>query len=346
MSTDVHAPASRGRRLPPKDAAPKGRHEEGTVLVTGGAGFIGSHLVDALLARGYRVRVVDDFSTGHWENLADAEATGRVEVWEGSVEDPALLRVAMKGVRWVFHLAARIFVAESVDDPVAYHRTNVLGTVQVLQAAREAGVERVVLASSAAVYGVPERLPLGEDAPLRPLSPYAAEKIANEMDARVFTHLGLPVVALRLFNVYGPRQRPDNPYAAVIVAFLSRWLQGRAPVVYGDGSQTRDFVYVGDVVQAFLRAAQAPQAPGGVFNVCRGRAVSLLDLLAAMRPLFPDHVPEPEFAPPRPGDIPHSIGDPTRAREVLGFQAQTSLEQGLRETLTWMQRHLPLSRER
>ncbi len=306
-----------------------------TLLVTGGAGFIGSHLVDALVVRGFRVRVLDDFSTGHAENLEPARRRGMVEVLEGRLEDWDTVRRAVQGVRWVFHLAARIFVAESVQDPVGYHRTNVLGTVHLLQAAREAGVERVVLASSAAVYGLPRDLPLREDAPLQPLSPYAAEKIANEMDARVFTHLGLPVVALRLFNVYGPRQRPDNPYAAVIVAFLHRWLQNRPPVVYGDGTQTRDFIYVEDVVRAFVLAAQAPDAPGQVFNVCRGQGVSLLELLETMRPLFP-HGPDPEFAPPRPGDIPHSAGDPTRAREVLGFQPQVPLSEGLRRTLAWM----------
>ena len=306
-----------------------------TVLVTGGAGFIGSHVVDVLLEAGFRVRVLDDFSTGTPENLAHIRAGATLELWKGSIEAPDLVRRAVQGVRWVFHLAARIFVAESVQDPVAYHRTNVLGTVQVLQAAREAGVERVVLASSAAVYGVPETLPLREDAPLRPLSPYAAEKIANEMDARVFTHLGLEVVALRLFNVYGPRQRPDSPYAAVIPAFLSRWMQGKPPVVYGDGTQTRDFVFVRDVARAFLLAAQARHAAGQVFNVCSGQGTSLLDLLRQMRPLFPE-APEPEFAPPRPGDIRHSVGDPSRAREVLGFQPRVSLAKGLRRTLTWM----------
>ncbi len=305
------------------------------VLVTGGAGFIGSHLVDALLKRGLRVRVLDDFSTGREENLAHARRHSGLEVVEGRVEDADAVRRAVRGVRWVFHLAARIFVAESVQDPVGYHRTNVMGTVQVLQAAREAGVERVVLASSAAVYGRPQRLPLREDSPLQPLSPYASAKIANEMDARVFTHMGLPVVALRLFNVYGPRQRPDNPYAAVIVAFLHRWARGLAPQVYGNGTQTRDFIFVTDVVEAFWRAAQAPRAPGEVFNICRGRGVSLLELLETMRPLFPQ-VPEPEFRPPRAGDIPHSVGDPSRAREVLGFEAQTPLPEGLRQTLAWM----------
>ncbi len=308
-----------------------------TVLVTGGAGFIGSHVVDVLLEAGFRVRVLDDFSTGAPENLAHVRVGDALELWEGSIEDPDLVRRAVQGVRWVFHLAARIFVAESVQDPVTYHRTNVLGTVQVLQAAREAGVERVVVTSSAAVYGVPETLPLREDAPLRPLSPYAAEKIANEMDARVFTHLGLEVVALRLFNVYGPRQRPDSPYAAVIPAFLSRWMQGKPPVVYGDGTQTRDFVFVRDVARAFLLAAQAPRAAGQVFNVCSGQGTSLLDLLRQMRPLFPE-APEPTFAPPRPGDIPHSVGDPSRAREGLGFRPQVSLEEGLRMTLDWMRR--------
>lgn len=304
------------------------------VLITGGAGFIGSHLVDLALAMGWRVRVVDDFSTGLARNLQHLQGHPGLEVWEGSVEDPALMHRAVQGMRWVFHLAARIAVAESLEDPVGYHRTNVLGTVQVMHAALQAGVERVVLASSAAVYGMPRSLPLREDSPLQPLSPYASGKVANEMDALVFTHQGLPVTALRLFNVYGPRQRSDSPYAAVIPAFLSRWLRGLPPVVYGDGTQTRDFVFVRDVARAFWYVAQHPQAKGRVFNVCSGRAVSLLELLAHMRPWFPQG-PEPQFAPPRDGDIPHSVGDNTRLRN-LGFVLQVPLEQGLKETWQWM----------
>ncbi len=301
-----------------------------TVLVTGGAGFIGSHLVDALLAQGYRVRVLDDFSTGRAENLQAAQATGRLQVLEGSITDRDVVQRAVRGVRWVFHLAARISVPESLAQPVAYHLVNVVGTVQVLEAARQAGVARVVLASSAAVYGPPRTLPLKETMPPAPRSPYASAKAANELDAQVFTALGLPVVALRLFNVYGPRQRPDSPYAAVIPAFLGRLRQGRPPVVYGDGNQTRDFIHVRDVVRAFLLAAQAEDAAGRVFNVCTGQATSLRQILTWLARTFP-LAEQPEYRPPRPGDIPHSYGDPTLARQVLGFSAQIPLEAGLEE---------------
>lgn len=309
-----------------------------TVLVTGGAGFIGSHLVDCLVREGFTVRVLDNFSTGRPENLAAAQTTGRVTVLEGSITESDQVRRAVQGVRWVFHLAARISVPESLQDPVGYHHVNVVGTVQVLQAARAAGVEAVVLASSAAVYGIPRELPLREDAAFAPLSPYASAKIANEMDAQVFTHMGLPVVVLRLFNVYGPRQRPDSPYAAVIPAFLRRLVRGQAPTIYGDGTQVRDFIFVEDVVQAFFLAArQAQRGAGRAFNICTGQGVSLLDLLQVMYRLLPNAA-QPRFAEPRPGDIPCSIGDPSLAEEVLGFRAQTALEEGLRRTLAWMQK--------
>ncbi|NPA06084.1 MAG: SDR family oxidoreductase [Chloroflexi bacterium] len=301
-------------------------------LVTGGAGFIGSHLVDALLARGHDVVVLDNFSTGKVENLPQGHP--RLQVLRGDVRDADVVTRAMQGVNVAFHLAAHVSVPASIQDPLTTHAINVTGTVHVLEAARQAGVRRVVLASSAAVYGEPEKLPLSEDVPLRPLSPYASSKVANEADARAYAaSLGLETVALRFFNVYGPRQRADSPYSGVIARFVEALAQDRAPTVFGDGRQTRDFIFVHDVVAALLRAAEAPaHVVGRAFNVCTGRAVSLLDLLNVLYRFYP-HAPRPHFAPPRPGDIRHSRGDPTLAERLLGFRARVPLDQGLAQLL-------------
>ena len=298
-------------------------------LVTGGAGFIGSHLVEALLARGVRVTVLDDFSTGRAENLAHVRAHPALVVVRGDIRDPAMLAQVMPTAEVVFHLAAFVSVPGSIEDPLTCVDINERGTARVLEAARQAGVRRVVLASSAAVYGDHATLPLHEDLPPRALSPYAASKVANEALAQAYTHMGLPTVALRFFNVYGPRQRADSPYAAAVPIFVERLRAGRAPVVYGDGLQTRDFVFVRDVAAALMAAADASQAPGRAYNVCTGRAVSVLDLLAELYRFFP-HAPDPEFARPRAGDIRHSVGDPDRAARDLGFRAATSLAEGLR----------------
>lgn len=303
-------------------------------LVTGGAGFIGSHLVRGLLARGYRVRVLDDFSTGRAENLRGLH--GPLEIREGDLRDPQVVAEALRGVEVVFHQAAFVSVPASMEDPLTCHAVNTDGTAQLLELARQAGVAKVVLASSAAVYGDAEAFPLREDLPYRPLSPYAASKAANEVYARLYTlAFGLPVVALRYFNVYGPRQRPDSPYAAAIPIFIRRMLDGQPPTVFGDGTQRRDFVFVGDVVRANLLAAESSAADGQVLNICTGVEVSLLDLLAVLRDLIP-HAPEPVFAPPRPGDIQRSVGDPTRAERLLGFRAQTPLPEGLAQVVAWM----------
>ncbi len=302
-------------------------------LVTGGAGFIGSHLVEALLARGAQVHVLDDFSTGALENLAAVKRHPDLSIQQGDIRDPQAVAEALAGVEVVFHLAAFVSVPQSIEQPLPSLDINVQGTARVLEAARRAGVQRVVLASSAAVYGDHSALPLTEDLPPRPLSPYAVGKVADEGLAYVYTHLGLPTVALRFFNVYGPRQRADSPYAAVIPLFIERLRQGQAPVIYGDGRQTRDFIFVQDVVTALLVAARSKQAPGRVYNVCTGRGVSLLDLLAELYRYFP-RAPEPRFAPPRAGDIRHSVGSAARAARELGFQARTSLARGLRQMLT------------
>lgn len=303
-------------------------------LVTGGAGFIGSHLVRALLERGDRVRVLDNFSTGKRENLLGLGEL--IEVQEGDLRNPIQVAEAVKGIDFVFHQAAFVSVPLSMLDPQTCFDINVQGTLNVLEAARDGGVQRVVIASSAAVYGEPEILPLTEATRLRPLSPYAASKLVNEVYAGMFTRAyGLPVVALRYFNVYGPHQSPTSDYAAAIPIFIRRLLDGQAPEVFGDGLQRRDFVYVSDIARANLLAAGASQAAGEVFNICTGQEITLLDLLKTLARIIPE-TPAPRFKPPRPGDIHASLGDPQRAAELLGFSPQIPLLQGLSETVSWL----------
>jgi UDP-glucose 4-epimerase len=303
-------------------------------LVTGGAGFIGSHIVQTLLARGERVRVLDNFSTGRWENLPEADS--RLKVLEGDVRDSALLARAVQDVETVFHLAAFISVPASLRDPQTCFEVNAAGTVNLLEAARRAGVRKVVISSSSAIYGDSENLPLAEDEPPRPLSPYALSKLVGEHYARFYTRtFGLPVTALRYFNVYGPRQAPDSPYAAAIPIFVHCLLQGRPIEIFGDGKQTRDFIFVEDVVRANLLAANCPAADGQVLNICTGQETHLLGLLETLSETIGRH-PQIRFSPPRPGDIYRSVGDPRQAAALLGFQAETSLADGLRQTFEWM----------
>lgn len=304
-------------------------------LVTGGAGFIGSHLVGGLLARGDQVRIFDNFSTGKRSNLADY--ADRVEIIEGDLRGADQVASAVRGVDLVFHQAAFVSPPQSMEQPELCFQVNVEGTINLLEAARQAGVRRVVVASSAAVYGDSGALPLLESTPPCPLSPYAASKQINETLAALYTRaFDLPVVALRYFNVYGPRQSPDSDYAAVIPIFIRRLLDGGAPVVFGDGGQTRDFIFVADVVRANLLAAEADTAAGQVVNICTGLEISLLDLLATLAefiPGAPDHLVDL----PRRGDIYRSVGSTSLAQDVLGFQAQTSIAQGLKQTMEWMQ---------
>ncbi|NOY98914.1 MAG: SDR family oxidoreductase [Chloroflexi bacterium] len=305
-------------------------------LVTGGAGFIGSHLVRALLERGDRVRVLDNFSTGKRENLDDLRED--VEIIEGDLRDADAVHAALRDVELVFHEAAFVSVPLSMREPGACLDVNVQGTTNLLEASREAGVRRVVVASSAAVYGDSDALPLDESTPLRPLSPYAVSKQVDELYARLYTHaLGLEVAALRYFNVYGPRQSPDSEYAAAVPIFIRQLLAGKPITIFGDGGQTRDLIYVGDVVRVNLLAAEHPRAAGEVFNVCTGRETRILDLVKALAGIFPD-APQPVFDAPRAGDIYRSVGSPERAARVLGFRAQTSLDTGMKETAAWMSR--------
>lgn len=300
-------------------------------LVTGGAGFIGSHLAGVLAGRGDAVTVYDDLSTGSAANLEGIEA----RLIEGDVRDAQRLRHAMEGANLVFHLAAFVSVPASLEEPVRCNQINLNGSLNVLRAARELGVRRVVLASSAAIYGDAEQV-VGEDRTPQPHSPYAASKLAMEAAARMFTErYGLETVCLRFFNVYGPRQPRHSAYAAVIPEFIHCLLSGTQPTVFGTGSQSRDFVYVGDVARASLLAAEASGASGQVFNIGSGQATSLLELLAELRALVSDSR-EPAFGPSRTGDIHFSQAEIRLASETLGFQPGVELDRGLRQTVDWI----------
>ena len=309
-------------------------------LVTGGAGFIGSHIVRTLLEQGASVRVLDNFSTGKRENLDGLSAqfgNGRFEVQEGDLRDREAVKLSVRDVDIVFHEAAFVSVPESMEKPQDCFDVNVAATVGLFDAARLAGVKRVVIASSAAVYGESDALPLKETTPTQSLSPYAASKRTGEIYAQLYTQaFGLDVVALRYFNVYGPRQRPDSIYAAAVPIFVRRLLDGKPVTIFGDGGQTRDLINIRDVVRANLLASEHPNAPGQVFNVCTGLETRLLDLLEVLFELFPS-VPEPVFAELRAGDIYRSIGSAEFTAQTLGFRAGVTLEQGLKETVAWMQ---------
>lgn len=297
------------------------------VLVTGGAGFIGSHLAHALVERGDQVRVLDNFSTGTRENLAGIDKD--IELIESDLLEPLHLEKAVKGIEFVFHEAAFISVPESIENPRLCYQVNVQGTIDLLEAARQAGCKRVVLASSAAVYGTSKDMPLHESAAPECLSPYAASKLFNETLAQLYSRVyELPIVALRYFNVYGPRQSPRSAYAAVIPKFIEALRSGNAPVVFGDGRQSRDFIFVEDVVRANLQAAETKDAGGLAFNICSGAESSLLDLLDALYPLFPN-APKAKFAEPRLGDVPRSLGDPSAAANAFGFRSRVTLKEGL-----------------
>ena len=300
-------------------------------LVTGGAGFIGSHLVEALVAEGHQVRVLDDFSTGKRENLH--AVAGRVEVVTGSVTDPQAVRSAAAGAEWVFHLAALASVQKSVEDPLASHEVCATGTLHVLNAARAAGARRVVYAGSSSAYGPLSEGRRTEDDPVLPLSPYAAAKLAGEHYCRSFTTVyGLETVRLRFFNIFGPRQDASSPYSGVIAIFIAALTAGRTPTVHGDGLQSRDFTYVADAVQALRRAAEAPAAVGHVYNIGLGRQTTVLDLVHHLNRLLGTQV-QPTHGPARAGDVRHSVADITRAQRDLGYAPAVTFEEGLRRTL-------------
>ena len=305
-------------------------------LVTGGAGFIGSHLAAALLSRGRSVRVMDNFLTGKRENLAPFLKD--IEMFVGDIRDPEACRKAVRGVRYVLHQAALPSVPRSVEDPRTTNDINVTGTLNMLLAARDAGVESFVFASSSSVYGNDPGLPKKEGREGAPLSPYAASKLAGEVYGRIFNDLyGFRTVSLRYFNVFGPRQDPFSQYAAVIPLFITRMLAGQAPIIYGDGDQSRDFTYVADIVEANILAASAESAGGAVMNVACGRRTTvntLADILARELGAEVRAVP----AEPRPGDILHSYADIESAGRLIGFKPSVSLEDGLAATAAWFRK--------
>jgi UDP-glucose 4-epimerase len=309
-------------------------------VVTGGAGFIGSHLVDALIGRGDRVRVVDDLSSGRLENLprervGDPGSGAAIELHRADVAERQAVRTALRGASGVFHEAAQVSVPASMRDPEKSYRVNVMGTLNVLEAARAEGVGKVVFAASSAAYGDVATLPKREDMPPRPLSPYAAGKLAGESMLATWSRaFGLETVALRYFNVYGPRQADDSPYSGVIAQFLRRILAGRAPTIYGDGEQSRDFVFVADVVRANLLAMERPLEAGAVINIGTGNRVTIRSLARTLARLA-DSAVEPVHEPAREGDVLHSLASIERARSWLGFQPSVELEEGLRRTLDW-----------
>lgn len=304
-----------------------------TMLVTGGAGFIGSHLVEALVERGDRVRVLDDLSTGSLDHLKPVRE--RIEFVQGSILDTGIVDRAVAGVDCVFHQAALASVPLSIEHPERTHAVCASGTLNVLDRARRAGVRRVVYAASSSAYGdSPTAAKRESDLPA-PVSPYAVAKLAGEFYCRAFTaSYGFETVALRYFNVFGPRQAPDSPYSAVIPLFFAALLAGRPPTIYGDGLQSRDFVYVGNVVQANLLAADSTAAVGRVFNVGTGSATTLLGLFGELNALLGTSI-EPEFAPPRAGDVRDSLADLSLARGVLGYEPRISLAEGLKFSLAY-----------
>jgi nucleoside-diphosphate-sugar epimerase len=302
-------------------------------LVTGGAGFIGSHLVEELVRRGERVRVVDSLVTGHRENLSSV--AGRIEFVEGDLADADVATSAAAGVDYVLHQAAIPSVPRSVAEPVFCHRANVDATLNLLVAARDAGVRRLVFAGSSSVYGNIAVLPTREDLPLDPLTPYALQKLMGEQYLKLFTSLyGLETVSTRYFNVFGPRQDPSSPYSGVISLFIQALLDGRTPTIYGDGEQTRDFTYVANVVDGVLKACHASGIAGQVINVATGGRVSLNALFATLRSLT--GVPVlPAYGPARTGDVRHSQADIGRARAMLGYSPSIEFDEGLARTLDW-----------
>lgn len=313
-----------------------------TYLVTGGAGFIGSHIVDELVRRGEKVRVLDNFTTGKRENLALAASRARdaIDVIQGDIQDWGAVQRAVHDVDYVLHEAALASVPQSIADPLQTNQVNVAGTLNVLLAARDAGVKRLVFAGSCAVYGNNASLPLREtDAP-QPLSPYAASKLAGESYCRAFLQAyGLPTVVLRYFNVFGPRQDPASEYSAVIPKFITALLRDRPPTIYGDGAQSRDFVSVANVVQANLLACEREQAIGQVINVGCGEQYTLLDLHGQLIDLTHKNL-SPVFAPARAGEVKHSRAAIDTATQVLGYKPEITWQEGLRRTLTWYADHL------
>lgn len=311
-------------------------------LVTGGAGFIGSNIVDALVRRGDSVVVLDNFSTGKRENLQSV--ADQVTVVEGSITDLPTVRRAVDGADFVFHQAALASVQRSVDDPITSNETNVKGTLNVLVAARDAGVKRLMYAASSSAYGDTEELPKHEGMPTNPLSPYAVQKWVGEQYCKVFSELyGLDTVALRYFNVFGPKQDPNSHYAAVVPIFATRLLTDSSPTIYGDGEQSRDFTFIENVVSANLKACEGEPKKGAVVNVACGDRFTLNELYRSLCNLTGSNR-EVEYAEARMGDVKHSMADISRAKEVLGWEPVVDFHSGLERTVEWYRTALAASR--
>ena len=307
-------------------------------VVTGGGGFIGSHIVEELLRRNEIVRVIDNFSTGKWENVEPFE--GGAEIIEADIAEGKNLPRFLEGADYVIHQAAIPSVPKSILDPVKSHHANVNGTLQLLNASREADVKRVVYASSSSVYGDSPTLPKHEGMMPNPLSPYGAQKLFAEIYCQVFTRAyGLETVSLRYFNVFGPRQDSTSQYSGVLALFIPAVLQSKRPTIYGDGLQSRDFTYVQNVVEANLLACAVPGVAGQVFNVACGDRITVNSMLQQINKITGKDI-APIYADPRPGDIKHSQADITRAKEHLGYQPKISFEEGLRNTIEWYRKNL------
>jgi len=304
-------------------------------LVTGGAGFIGSNLVRVLLKAGHEVRILDDFSSGKAENLADLP--GQVGLFRGSVTDAKILDDAVCGIDGVFHQAAIPAVPRSIEDPIKTHEVNATGTLMLLEACRNNGVKRLVFAASSSAYGNVDADVKVEDLTPDPCSPYAAQKLMAESYCKVYTQtMGMPAIALRYFNVFGPWQAPDSDYAAVIPAFIRKMIHGQSPVVFGDGLQSRDFTFIDDVVRANIAAMNAPdEAAGGVYNIACGERTTLLDLINALNRILGTSL-SPDLQPERAGDVRHSLADISSAQSHLGWAPSIDLESGLRQTVDWL----------
>lgn len=312
--------------------------EFSSVLVTGGAGFIGSHLVDWLINKGYEVIVLDNFRSGKMENISRHLKNDHFRLVIGDVRDKKTLRSALNGVDAILHLAALISVEESLKNPAETHEVNVIGTLNLLQEAVRGNVKKFVYASSTAVYGEANSLPLREDCPLKPISPYASSKAASECYCTAFHRsYGLGTVILRYFNVYGPRQE-HNPYGGVIPRFINNALTGRPLVVFGNGEQTRDFIYIDDVVRATILALESSDSVGETFNICVGKRTTINNLVRLIKRVTGKKNLQKIYDKPRKGDIRDNYGDPSKAEETLGFKAKINLEEGLKRYLKSVQK--------
>ena len=308
------------------------------VLVTGGAGFIGSHLTEALLRKGHRVRVLDDFSTGKRENLMFDREYPSLEIIEGDIRHLAICQKAMKGIEYVFHQAALPSVQRSVEDPLGSNAVNSGGTLNILFGAREEKVKRVIYASSSSIYGDTPTLPKHEEMPSNPLSPYALQKYIGEQYCRLFYELyGLETVSLRYFNIFGPRQDPNSVYSAVIPKFIDAFLQGSPPIIFGDGEQSRDFTYIENVVQANLLAMSAEHLHGEAINIACGERTSLNQLVNALTNILGSKV-SPIYEEPRQGDVRHSLADIRKGKEILNYEPKVGLELGLRKAVEFFKK--------